>query len=515
MHLVLINANVVTMTGSRRRCEAVAVRDERILAVGSSADVLAAGQCDSSVVVDLAGKTVLPGLIDSHTHAFLTGIHSISVHLGSATCVDEVCDAVRDEAQDTPPGRWIYGMDCSPYTLLEGRYPHRTQLDAAAPHNPVYIAGSSFHSGVANTRALELIAPDPCLPGMEKDSDTGSSTGAFLSDTGHFYAARRAYSYLSDEDIRSLYIATAARAASRGVTTLHCLDGQFVEHDRDVAVLLDVAPQLPVRTVLMYQTMNVNRVLELGLPRIGGCLTIDGAVFDHTACYYSAYEDDPRTRGELYMSPTAVREFVGKAHRAGLQIGMHAIGDKAIDVLVDAVAAAQASYPRDDCRHRVEHFTSPSDRAILKAGELGLALSMQPIFTGKWNAEYIHFLGEERASRSDDYRRLIGEGLKVAGGSDSPITEIDPLLGVHSAVNNPSPNRRVSTEQALRMFTTNGAWVAFEEDEKGTLEAGKLADLVVVDGDPFSDSTRIDELGVDLTMCGGKIVFSRPGVVRA
>ena len=513
MDLLFVNANVITMDESMRRCEALAVRDDRILAVGNSADVLAAGRGDSSVVIDLAGRTVLPGLIDSHTHAFLTGVHSISVHLDAATCVAQVCEAVHDQARDSSPGQWIYGMDCLPFALQERRYPDRFELDAVVPRNPVYIAGSSFHSGAANTLALRLINPDLRLPGVEKEASSGRPTGAFLSDTAHFYAARRAYSYLSYEDIQSLYLAAAARAAARGVTTLHCLDGQFIEADRDVTALMEIASRLPVHTVLMYQTTDVNRVRELGLPRIGGCLTIDGAVFDHTACFYHPYEDQPRTRGDLYMSPAGVAEFVGRAHRAGLQIAMHAIGDRAIDVLVDALAAAQASYPRDDCRHRVEHFTCPSDRAITQAGELGLALSMQPVFTGKWNAEYIRFLGEERAGSSDDFKRLLAHGLVVAGGSDSPVTEIDPLGGVHSAVNNPDRNRRVSIEQALKMFTTNGAWTAFEEDEKGTLEVGKLADLVVVDSDPFADPTIVGDIGVELTMCGGRIVFAKPGGV--
>lgn len=510
MDLILVNGNVITMNVPHQRQQAVAIRQGRIAAVGSTQGMLRL-RTSASRVVDLQGKTVLPGLIDSHAHAFLTGVGLIAAQLGAATTVAEVCDAIRARAAVTTPGKWVYGMGCLPWALREQRFPGLAELDRAAPENPVYIAAATFHSGAANSPGMRLIAPEPDLPGLERDPATGEPTGSFLSDTAHFFAVGRAYTGLSDAEIAALYRQTASLAASKGVTTLHCLDGQFVEGDKDVTVLRQLAPELPVHTVLMYQTMDVDRVLELGLPRIGGCLTLDGSAFDHTALYYEPYADDPARCGDLYIPEDTVRAFVMKAHRAGLQIGMHAIGDRAVDILVNAYTEAQEAYPREDCRHRVEHFITPTESAVEKAGRLGLALMMQPIFTYGWNAEYIYFLGAERAERSDPFGQLCRSGHVVAGGSDSPVTEIDPLLGIQSAVNNPNPLRRASVEDALRMFTINGAWAAFEEKEKGTLEAGKLADIAVIDRDPFAEPDHINEFSVEMTLCAGKVVFSRDG----
>lgn len=242
----------------------------------------------------------------------------------------------------------------------------------------------------------------------------------------------------------------------------------------------------------MYQTMDVRRVLDLGLPRIGGCLTVDGACFEHTACFSEPYVDRPDTCGCLNYSEEDVLDFVMEAHRAGLQVGMHAIGDRAIDVLVRAYAAAQALHSRLDCRHRVEHFQAPNDEALAIAHDLRLALPMQPIFSYLWDRReadhYVAAFGPSRAERMEPFAQLLQCGLRVAGGSDSPVTEIDPLLGMQAAVNNPASSRRVPVDAALRMFATDAAWVGREEDVTGTSSVGKRADLAVLGADPFVES---------------------------
>jgi len=289
--------------------------------------------------------------------------------------------------------------------------------------------------------------------------------------------------------------------------------------DEDVLALLQLGASLPVHTVVYYQTMDVPRVVELGLPRIGGCLTIDGSGFDHTALMYEPYTDKPATKGDLYIPEARVREFVSQAHAAGLQVAMHAIGDRAVDILVRAYAGAMEGGPREDRRHRAEHFYVPTDWAIAKAGELGLALPMQPAFAWLWDreadSECARLWGRRRADRAEPYARLCELGMMVAGGSDSPVTEIDPLLGIHSAANHPHPARRVSVEDALRMFSVNGAWAAFEETEKGTIEVGKLADLTVIAGDPFAEPGRIKDFSVEMTINAGEVVYEDTGACEA
>jgi predicted amidohydrolase YtcJ len=377
--------------------------------------------------------------------------------------------------------------------------------------HPVYIVADSFHSGAANTDAFMRIAPADGLSGVERDAN-GRPTGSFLTDDGHFFAARKAYASLGEAAMKDMFSDVATSAARRGVTTLHCLDGQFVEDDMDVTVLLRLQDELDVHTVVMYQTMDVERVLQLGLPRIGGCLTVDGAGFERTALFYEPYEGTSDVYGDLYIPEDKLNAFVLEAHAAGLQIGMHAIGDRAVDLLVAAYKRAQEAVPRGDCRHRVEHFYVPTEWAIGQAHALGLALPMQPAFSWSCDipghSEYEHYLGKERADRAEPFSRLCRLGVVVSGGSDSPITSIDPLLGIHSAVNNPNPIRRVSIEDALRMFTVNGAWVGREEQEKGTIEPGKLADLVVLGGDPHAEPSSIKDLPVEMTVCAGRVTWS-------
>jgi predicted amidohydrolase YtcJ len=440
-------------------------------------------------------------------HFFLTAASYRSAQLDEAGSIAEVCRLVGEQAAKIPPGEWVYGFNCPAWTI--GRLPTMDELDAVSGDHPVYVASDSFHSGAANSKAIALLAPPERLRGVEKDPETGEPTGRFLTDEAHFWAAGRAYGALPDEHIQGLFLGAADHAVTKGVTTLHCLDGQFVANDRDIKVLLGLDDRLPLHTLLMYQTMDVERVVELGLPRIGGCLTIDGAGPERTALFYEPYAGAPGVYGDLYIPEERVRSFVMEAHVAGLQIGMHAIGDRAIDILVNAYQEAMESSPRDDRRHRVEHFYVPTDWAIDRARELGLALTMQPAFS--WTCDlpgeslYEGLWGAQRANRAEPFPRLCSMGIVVSGGSDSPISAIDPLLGIHSAVNNPNPVRRVSVDDALRMFTINGAWVGHEERERGSLTVGKVADIVVLDQDPYLQADSIKDFEIALTICAGEV----------
>ena len=259
----------------------------------------------------------------------------------------------------------------------------------------------------------------------------------------------------------------------------------------------------------MFQTVDVDRVVRMGLPRIGGCLCVDGACFENTACFYEPYLDKPGTRGYLNYAEDEIFAFVRTAHEAGLQIGMHAIGDRAIDVLASAYAVAQAASPRPDMRHRIEHFQAPTEHSMGIAAELNLALPMQPIFSYLWDRpgadHYVRQFGEARADAMESFARLIERDLVISGGSDSPVTTIDPLLGIHSAVNNPRASRRTSLEDGLKMFTANGAWVAHDEYGYGALKPGLAADLVVLGADPREESAHIDQIPVLTTVSRGEV----------
>ncbi len=506
--LTLVNGLVVTMDARRPRAAAVAVRDGRIVAVGDRAEI---DRLDPKPreVVDLHGATVLPGFIDSHVHAFSTGMALCSADLAGARDVQDVCGRLREHAAHLSGGRWVYGFGCAPWTLAERRFPTAPELDAAVGDRPVYVTSTSFHSGATNTAGLRELA----AAGLPFGRSPGEpEAGWFVDDESHFAAARLAFGSLSDAEIVERYRRVAERAVSKGVTTLHCLEGQFITGDRDVQVLHERADELPLHVLLMYQTMDVDRVLAMGLDRIGGCLTVDGACFEHTACFYEPYLDKPDTCGELNYSEEEIHAFVDRAHRAGLQVGMHAIGDRAIDVLVRAYDAAARAFPRDDCRHRVEHFQLPTEWAIERALALRLALPMQPAFSYLWDnggdGDYDHSFGPERAERMEPFRRLAELGAVVSGGSDSPVTSIDPLFGVHAAANNPRASRRTDVDTALRMFTTNGAWVGREEHERGAIIEGMRGDLVVIDCDPYAEREGIGDARVELTVSDGAVTYA-------
>ncbi len=508
--LILLNGAIVSAAIPGERAHALAARDGVIAAIGSGAEIERL-RGPRTEVIDLAGRTVLPGFVDAHVHFFLTATSYRSAQLDDVRTVGEACRRIAEQAARTTAGEWVYGFNYPTWTV--GRLPCAEELDAVSGDHPVYIAADTFHSSAANSRGLALLAPPAGLDGVETDPLTGRPTGHFVTDTAHFWTARKAYGALTKARLERQYRAAAEHALEKGVTTLHCLDGQFMDDDRDVQALLGVGPTLPLHTLVMYQTMDVERVVHLGLPRIGGCLTIDGAGPERTALFYEPYSDMPSVSGELYIPEERVDAFVREAHDAGLQVAMHAIGDRAVDTLVAAYARAMAANPRADCRHRVEHFLVPTDWAVDQAVELGLALSMQPAFS--WTCDvagdslYETLWGPERARRAEPFPRLCALGIVVAGGSDSPVSPIDPLLGIHSAVNNPNPCRRVSVDEAVRMFTVNGAWAGREEHVRGSLAVGKAADVVVLDGDPWLEPAAIKDMPVCLTVSAGAVRHAR------
>jgi hypothetical protein len=213
----------------------------------------------------------------------------------------------------------------------------------------------------------------------------------------------------------------------------------------------------------------------------------------------------------LYYPQAEIDAFVLKAHQAGLQVAMHAVGDGAVEQALNAYEAALEAHPRDDHRHRIEHCEIIREEQIQRANRLGVALAIQPPFNHYWpHTEYVRTLGEERAQKADPVRTLMRPGLLLAGGSDSTVTPLGPLLGVHAAVNHSNPAERASVQEAMELYTTNAARIAFEERDKGSLEVGKLGDLVVLAQDPFeAHPDRIKDIAVEMTVVGGKVVYRR------
>ena len=284
-------------------------------------------------------------------------------------------------------------------------------------------------------------------------------------------------------------------------------------------ILLREQDRLAISTVIYFQSTDVERVLSLKLPRIGGCIWVDGAYDEGTAALLEPYCHCPHSKGSLYFSDDELNVFVKTAHAAGLQISMHAIGDAAIEQLLNAYELALNAFPRDDHRHRIEHFSLPTAAQIARAARLGVAVGMQPNFAtvpdplpraSDEPAGLVKYLGFERYQRRHPYRRILDAGVLIAGGSDADPKPMGPLIGIQAVAAHPEADRRLSIYEALSLYTTNAARIAFEEQDKGTIEPGKLADLVVLDANPLTTvPDQLARIAVRKTISRGVIVHDQ------
>jgi predicted amidohydrolase YtcJ len=504
-----VRSAIITMNPQQPRAEALVVRDGHIVAVGAWNDV--APHAEGVAVLDLSGKTVLPGLIDTHAHFLWTALSLAALDVSGASDHAALQAIVRQAVADTPPGELIFGMGFTEYALDTAKFsPIIEALDDVAPDNPVYLIGVTGHTSAVNSRALEIAAFPDDTPGLMRDAGRRPN-GLLTGQANNLIEDRLETTWDADAKALAMIGPTVEKAHAAGITTLHALEGGLTSGDEAVTALLAAMPTLPLRFVLYYQTMDVERVVALGLPRIGGCILLDGDVGPHTAALSEPYVDDPGCYGTLYHTQAEIDAFVLRAHRAGLQVAMHAVGDAAVEQALNAYEAALAAHPRDDHRHRVEHCEVIREEQIQRARRLGVALAIQPPFNHYWpHTEYYPTLGEERAWKADPVRTLMRPGLLVAGGSDSTVTPLGPLIGVHAAVNHSNPAERVSVQEALELYTVNAARIAFQENDRGSLEAGKLGDFVVLAEDPFEVALEhIKDISVEMTVIGGDVVYRR------
>ncbi len=509
-NIAIRNAGIITMNPRQPFAEALVVREGKIAAIGSWGDVEPA--CGGLQPLDLMGRAVVPGLIDTHTHFLWTALHAASVdlegvhdHRGLKERIDAAVKAV---SKDEP----ILGMGYTEYPLEGGEFsPIIRELDAAAPDNPVYLIGVTGHSSAVNSRALEILNPPADMPGLLRDE--AEDPNGLLTNRANSYAHSKFHAHFDfDQLARARIPDVIRRAHSVGLTTLHALEGSpDGELDESVGAFWAAMPELPLRVVLYYQTMDVDKALELGLPRIGGCILLDGDVGPRTAALSEPYADAPACYGTLYYSQEQVTGFVHEAHRAGLQISFHAVGDAAVEQALTAYEAALQADPREDHRHRIEHCEVIRDEQVERAQRLGVALAIQPPFNHYWpHEDYRRSLGEARMWRVDPVRRLVRPGLLVAGGSDSTVTPLGPMIGVHAAVNHSNPMERVSVHEALKLYTIDAARIAFQEGDRGSLEVGKLGDFVLLGKDPYRvDPGGLKDIPVVMTVIGGEVMYSR------
>lgn len=510
--MVLLNAKVITMDHNGTTAEAVAIKKERIVAVGSN-EKITQFIGEATKILHLNGKVVLPGFIDTHMHLTFTGLALASLDLYEMKSLKEILEKLRARAKTIPEGKLILGFRLDETKYVEKRFPTRFELDEVAPDHYVALLHVTGHACVVNTKTLRHVNLPFNEPGVDKDGNTGEPTGT-IRDPILMPVLNRIFEMISDDDFRRAMKIAAEEAVKVGLTTIHTMGEPAGE--RTNKILKEIADELPVKIIFYpFITSDIDKGIK-NAPKKGGLKVFaDGAFENHTAALFEQYTDDPSTKGMLYFTQEEMNEIVLKVHKAGLQLAIHCESEASIEQVLNAYENALREYPRADHRHRIEHYELPAEDQNMRVAKLGVSLSMQPAFIYFWGRpgeKYEQLLGE-RVKKMHPYKTLLELGILVSGGSDSMVTPMNPLLGIHSLVNNPNVTQRVSIYEALKIFTINGAKIAFEEKEKGTIEPGKFADLVVLSEDPtLVKPDKIKDIDVLMTIINGRIVYQKPSV---
>jgi hypothetical protein len=529
--LVLVNGKVWTGDPARPWAEAVAVRDGKIFAVGRTSDVRAlAGP--GTKLIDLGGSLALPGFIDSHTHFLAGGFALKSIQLREAKSRDEFVALVAAKAKELGPGRWIVNGDWDHQQFDPVELPRRDWIDAVTSNNPVCINRFDGHMVLANTLALKLagVTKDtPVPPGGEivKDPATGEPTG-ILKDEAMGFVYSKIPDATFDENLEAAE-ASVRHAAGNGVTSVNEMaDATSLEVFQELAR----RGRLTTRVHVYIPITEVDTLARLKLksPFGGPYVTlaglkgfVDGSLGSATAYFFEPYRDDPTTSGILngQMYPEGIMEKrILEADKAGLQVAVHAIGDRANSMLLDIFEKAVAANGPRDRRWRVEHAQHLGPADIARFGKLGLVASVQPyhaIDDGRWAEKKI---GPERARTTYAFESLRRAGAVLAFGSDWTVAPLSPILGIYAAVTrrtldgrNPGgwvPAEKVTVDEAVRAYTVNGAWAEFAEAFKGSIRPGQLADLVVLDRDIFTvPPEEIAQAKVRWTIFDGRVIYGK------
>jgi predicted amidohydrolase YtcJ len=534
--LILLNGHVVTMDADRPTAQALASRGGRILAVGST-DEIDRYRGAQTETIDLRGATAVPGLIDAHLHFPKMGAKMRHLFLDKATSAEAIVDIVRDRAGRAGPGEWITGQGWHTVVWTRREYPDHVELSRATPDNPVMLVGMATHASWVNARALKLAGidrntPDPPGGQILKDPKTGEPTGILLETAQRLVS--RVMPAETGEMRRQDLVRANESALRLGLTSVTDagLDDEWIALVKDLVE----SGAIDVRVNVMRSLGGPGPALDRMVtekPEIGfgnGRLTVrtfkvyaDGALGARGAALLDPYSDRPGETGLVQNSEDDLFEIVRKAGEAGWQVAIHAIGDRGNRIALNAIERARNALPGRDLRARIEHAQVLAPADIARFGPLGAIASMQPIHCTMDMGFTEARVGPERVRGAYAWRSLLDSGARIAAGSDTPGFPLDynnPLWGIHAAVTRQDldaqppggwyPGQRVTRMEALRMFTADAAYAAFEEDIKGSLTPGRLADVTVLSKDILSiPEAEIPHVAVVMTIVGGRVAYRR------
>jgi predicted amidohydrolase YtcJ len=516
--VILYNGSIWTVDDQLPRAQALAISDGRIFAIGSNDEVLLLATANTRKV-DLSWKTVLPGFNDAHSHPIYSGVN----HLKKVACdkdtIEAIQQAVHERAEKTPTGQWVVG-----FLYDDGktsRPVNRHDLDAAAPNNPVLIGHRGGHTIFVNSAALKLAGVDEHTPdpegGRYEHDSTGKLTG-FVADAAAEKFRQLVPEKMTRDDLREGAALISKMFTAKGVTSACDADAgadavQGYQDARD-------AGDLRFRTYCLIHAADLQHFMDVGIHsgfgdewlRVGGVKQyVDGSISERTAWLSQAYIGIPNYKGLQVTLREHLLETSRKAHAAGWQLATHANGDLAIEEILGVYEQVQQENARPDPRFRIEHCTLLNDSLIRRMSKLKAIPAPFSCYV-YFHGDVMHFYGEERTKNMFPMRSFLDAGLCPTDASDYTASPSDPMMWLQSQITRTDPkgnvwgaNQRIKLGEAIGCGTLNGAYASFEEEIKGSLTPGKVADLVVLDQDPFkTEPSQLINIRVERTMVGGK-----------
>ncbi len=526
---LFVNGHVMTGELDQKPASAVAVRDGRIVAVGSD-DELKSWSGHSTEIINLKGRTIAPGFNDSHCHPMFVGfgLQQINASTPPNVRIADITRRVAERARETAPGEWVMARGYDDARLAENRHPNKHDLDAVAPNNPVIVVRACGHIAAVNSRALEIAGitrdtPDPEGGTIDRD-EHGEPTGVVREAAQTLVRSKIAEP--TTEQIKQALIMAGKQFLSVGVTSV----GEAgIRRPEEMYAYQELAHsgELPVRTYLM---MMIDETLEplsqLGIRtgfgdawlRIGPAkIFLDGSIGGRTARMSQPYEGQDDNLGLWMQDPQVMKNKLKAAHKAGFQCCAHAIGDAAIELLIESYEEALEEDPRPNTRHRIEHSSILRPDLIDRIQRIGAVPVPGTTFLYAFKNAYVQNLGMDRIRYAYAMNTFFQRGIVASASTDAPVDSTRAMIGIQTMVTRRSeegdviwPEERISLEQAVRAYTYNGAYASFEENLKGTIAPGKLADLVVLETDLRQvKPEELEHVEVDLTFSEGEIVYSR------
>ena len=533
--LVVVAANIITVDGANPRAQALAASNGTFVAVGGEAEVRALIGPDTRVI-DAVGRTITPGFIDAHMHPSPTYpvtslLGRVDLSPASVGSIDNLIAALQEKARITPEGQWVIGTRYQDTKL--GRHPTRHDLDRASTQHPIRIGHSSGHVSAVNSYALEMAGitrqtPDPAGGGFERDAN-GEPTGVVWENAIRLVngAGPPLPEPTREEELEGLR-RTYESFLSKGITSIVDAGGSSTSFRRYQDA---VAGGQSVRVTIMFRDRYLADLKKLNLRtgfgddhlRLGAIKMIHGNSLSGRTCWlYEPYDIiNPKTgKKDYYGIPPArsqeqLDELIFEIHEAGFQVAVHANGDREIDMVLDAIEKAVARLPKPDHRHRIEHASVVNPSILERAKKLGMVLALHSYV---WeHGDKMEAYGEARWGMMHANRSALDLGIPVAGNSDYGVSAADPLLRIQSMVTRTSAEgkvygaeQRLSAEEAIAVWTLGSAYSTFDEDVKGSIEVGKLADFVILSDDPTAvPADRIKDIAVEMTFIDGLLMYER------